>query len=63
MNTTITPTTLAFEYLRREEEENLTPAQFLIRFNQLKLEFADLMELTSLELREEISHAYRLGIH
>ncbi len=62
MNTDITPTALAFEYLRREEE-SLTPAQYLIRFNQLKLEFADLMELTSLELREEISHAYCLGIH
>ncbi|NIY46410.1 YdiH family protein [Cedecea colo] len=62
MNTDITPTTLAFEYLRREEE-NLTPAQYLIRFKQLTLEFAGLMELTSLELREEISYAWRLGIH
>lgn len=62
MNTSMTPTKLAFEFLRREEED-LTPAQYLIRFNQLKLEFADLMELTTLELREEISHAYRLGIH
>lgn len=62
MNTTVTPTTLAFEYLRREAE-NLTPAQYLTQFKRLTLEFADLMELTSKELREEISHAYQLGIH
>ncbi|EPF17044.1 MULTISPECIES: YdiH family protein [Cedecea] len=62
MDTEITPTTLAFEFLRREQEQ-LTPAQFLIRLQQLKLEFADLLGLTHLELREEISHAHRLGIH
>ncbi|ATF92770.1 Uncharacterised protein [Cedecea neteri] len=62
MDTEITPTTLAFEFLRREQEQ-LTPAQFLIRLQQLKLEFADLLGLTHLELREEIFHAYRLGIH
>lgn len=62
MDTDITPTTLAFEFLRREQEQ-LTPAQFLNRLQQLKLEFADLLGLTQLELREEIFHAYRLGIH
>ncbi|WP_455428081.1 YdiH family protein [Dryocola sp. LX212] len=62
MNTKTSPATLAFEFLRREAE-SLTPAQYLVKFNQLKLEFADLMELTSLELREEISHAHSLGIH
>jgi hypothetical protein len=29
----------------------------------LELEFADLMALSSMELKEEIDHAWRLGIH
>ncbi|NDJ58114.1 hypothetical protein GWD52_14125 [Enterobacteriaceae bacterium 4M9] len=62
MNTELTATTLAFEYLRREKEA-LTPAQFLTRVRQLRLEFQDLMGLTSSELVEEISFATRLGIH
>ncbi|MTD39300.1 hypothetical protein GIX45_11825 [Erwinia sp. CPCC 100877] len=62
MDKALTPATLAFEYLRREEE-SLTPAQYLTRVRQLQLEFADLMELTSTELLEEISFASRLGIH
>lgn len=62
MNNKLTATALALEYIRREEE-SLTPAQFLTRIRQLVLEFADLMELTSSELVEEISFATRLGIH
>ncbi|MBK4713742.1 MULTISPECIES: YdiH family protein [Tenebrionibacter/Tenebrionicola group] len=62
MDTDLTATRLAFEFLRREKE-SLTPAQFLTRVRQLRLEFEDLMELTSSELIEEISFAYRLGIH
>lgn len=62
MDCDLTPTELAFEYLRREKD-TLTPAQFLTRFRQLRLEFEDLMELTSAELVEEISFASRLGIH
>ncbi|WPM85651.1 YdiH family protein [Apirhabdus apintestini] len=62
MKTELNPTALALEYIRREAAQ-LTPAQFLTRVRQLQLEFADLMEPTSLELREEISFAHRLGIH
>jgi hypothetical protein len=62
MDNALTPATLAFEYLRREAEI-LTPAQYLTRVRKLQLEFADLMELTSTELLEEISFATRLGIH
>ncbi len=62
MDTELTATQLAFEYIRREKE-TLTPAQFLTRVRKLTLEFEDLMELTSSELVEEISFASRLGIH
>ncbi len=62
MENELSPTMLAFEYLRREKE-NLTPAQFLKRVKQLQLEFADLMELSYIELQEEIVFATRLGIH
>lgn len=62
MDTELTATQLAFEYIRREKEI-LTPAQFLTRVRKLTLEFEDLMELTSSELVEEISFASRLGIH
>lgn len=62
MDCELTATQLAFEYLRREKDA-LTPAQFLTRVRQLRLEFEDLMELTSAELVEEISFATRLGIH
>lgn len=62
MNTELSPAMLALEYIRREAEE-LTPAQFLIRLRQLQLEFADLLELTHIELREEISFASEYGVH
>lgn len=62
MNHDISPTQLAFEYLRRESG-NLTPAQYLQRFRQLRLKFADVMALSSHELKEEIMFARHLGIH
>ncbi|BDH45821.1 hypothetical protein TUM12370_18650 [Salmonella enterica subsp. enterica serovar Choleraesuis] len=62
MDYNISPTQLAFEYLRREQE-NLTPAQYLQRFRQLQLEFADVLALSSGELNEEIFLASRMGIH
>ncbi|WP_058909985.1 YdiH family protein [Entomohabitans teleogrylli] len=62
MNTELDPTTLAIEYLR-SQNETLTPAQYLTRVRQLRLEFADLLELTSVELLEEIAFAHRLGLH
>lgn len=62
MDTRITPTTLAIEYLRRENK-SLTPAQYLCQLQQLMLEFTDLQELTTRELHEEISYASQLGIH
>lgn len=62
MDTELTPVQLAVEYLRRESV-SLKPAQYLKRVKQLALEFADLMSLSSLELKEEIDHARRLGIH
>lgn len=58
----INPTQLAFEYLRREQE-SLTPAQYLQRFRKLRLEFADVLALSSIELKEEIFFAQRFGIH
>ncbi|WP_300001709.1 YdiH family protein [uncultured Cedecea sp.] len=62
MDARMTPSTLAIEFLRRENTK-LTPAQYLSQLQQLTLEFADLMELTSRELHEEISYARQLGIH
>ncbi|ADO48500.1 YdiH family protein [[Enterobacter] lignolyticus] len=62
MDTELTPAQLAVEYLRRDPGV-LTPAQYLKRVKQLELEFADLMSLSSLELKEEIDFAWRLGIH
>ena len=62
MDTEITPTQLAIEYLRRDKS-NLSPAQYLKKLKLLELEFADLMALSSMELKEEIDHAWRLGIH
>ncbi len=62
MDARLTPTALAIEFLRREDSK-LTPAQYLSELQQLTLEFADLMELTNLELHEEISYARQLGIH
>ena len=62
MDTRMTPTQLAIEYLRRENRP-LTPAQYLSQLQQLTLEFADLQGLTTRELREEISYARQMGIH
>lgn len=62
MDQLISPAQLAFEYLRRDSE-TLTPAQYLQRFRQLSLEFADLLALSSVELKEEIVFAAHVGIH
>jgi len=62
MDTELTPTQLAVEFLRRDTSP-LTPAEYLKRVKQLELEFAGLMALSSLELKEEIDYAWRLGIH
>ncbi|MGE0970371.1 YdiH family protein [Klebsiella sp. WOUb02] len=62
MDTELTPAQMAIEFLRRDPDV-LTPAQYLKKFKLLELEFADLMSLSSIELREEIDHAWRLGIH
>jgi hypothetical protein len=56
------PTQLAIEYLRRDKS-NLSPAQYLKKLKQLELEFADLLALSSNELKEEIYFAWRLGVH
>ena len=60
MDTEITPTQLAIEYLRRDNS-NLSPAQYLKKLKQLELEFTDLLALSSNELKEEIYFARRLG--
>jgi hypothetical protein len=52
----------AVEYLRRDQS-NLSPAQYLKKLKQLELEFADLLALSSSELKEEIYFAWRLGVH
>ena len=62
MDTLLSPAQLAIEYLRRETTP-LTPAQHLKRVKQLELEFADLMSLSAIELKEEIDFAWRLGLH
>ena len=62
MDTLLSPAQLAIEYLRRETTP-LTPAQYLKRVKQLELEFADLMSLSAIELKEEIDVAWRLGLH
>ncbi|KZR35805.1 MULTISPECIES: YdiH family protein [Enterobacter] len=62
MDTEITPTRLAIEYLRRDKS-NLSPAQYLKKLKQLELEFTDLLALSSNELKEEIYFAWRLGVH
>lgn len=58
----MTPDDLAIEFLRKENSQ-LTPAQYLHRLKQLRLEFADLLGLTNRELREEIQYASQLGLH
>ncbi len=64
MDTELTPTQMAIEFLRRDPTV-MTPAQYLkkLKLLELELEFADLMALSSLELKEEIDLAWRLGIH
>ena len=62
MDTLLSPAQLAIEYLRSETTP-LTPAQYLKRVKQLELEFADLMSLSAIELKEEIDFAWRLGLH
>lgn len=62
MDTEITPTQLAIEYLRRDNS-NLSPAQYLKKLKQLELKFTDLLALSSNELKEEIYFAWRLGVH
>lgn len=56
MSTQLDPTQLAIEFLRRDQS-NLSPAQYLKRLKQLELEFADLLTLSSAELKEEIYFA------
>lgn len=62
MDTELTPTQMAIEYLHRDTAV-MTPAQYLKKLKLLELEFADLMSLSSMELKEEIDLAWRLGIH
>ena len=62
MDTELPPTQMAIEYLRRDTAV-MTPAQYLKKLKLLELEFADLMSLSSMELKEEIDLAWRLGIH
>ena len=55
-----------FRFLHQTEDimdTELTPTQYLKKLKLLELEFADLMALSSLELKEEIDLAWRLGIH
>lgn len=56
MDTELTPTQMAIEFLRRDPTV-MTPAQYLKKLKLLELEFADLMALSSLELKEEIDLA------
>ena len=62
MDTEITPTQLAIEYLRRDKS-NLSPVQYLNMLKQLEMEFTELLALSSNELKEEIYFAWRLGVH
>ena len=57
MDTELTPTQMAIEFLRRDPTV-MTPAQYLKKLKLLELEFADLMALSSLELKEEIDLAW-----
>ena len=63
MDTELTPTQMAIEFLRREPHRHDPSAVSGKNFKLLELEFADLMALSSLELKEEIDLAWRLGIH
>lgn len=54
MSTDLDPTQLAIEFLRRDKTE-LSPAQYLKRLKQLELEFADLLTLSSSELKKRFT--------
>ncbi|RXX73203.1 YdiH family protein [Klebsiella pneumoniae] len=56
MDTDFTPTHMAFEYSRRHTNA-MTPAQYLKKLKLQELKFADLMALSSLDLKEEIDLA------
>lgn len=56
MSTQLDPAQLAIEFIRRDNSD-LSPAQYLKRLKQLELEFADLLALSSTELKEEIYFA------
>ena len=60
MSTQLDPAQLAIEFLRRDKTD-LSPAQYLKRLKQLELEFADLLALSSTELKEEIYFALAHG--
>ncbi len=62
MSTQLDPAQLAIEFIRRDKSD-LSPAQYLKRLKQLELEFADLLTLSSTELKEEIYFAWRHGVH
>lgn len=62
MSTQLDPAQLAIEFIRRDNSD-LSPAQYLKRLKQLELEFADLLALSSTELKEEIYFAWRHGVH
>ena len=62
MSTQLDPTQLAIEFLSCDQSK-LSPVLYLIRLNLLELEFAELLTLSSAELKEEIYFAWRLGVH
>ena len=62
MSTQLDHTQLAIEFLRCDQS-NFSTAQDLKSMKQLELEFADLLTLSSAELKEEIYFAWRLGVH
>ena len=62
MDTELTPTQMAIEFLRPAPTV-MRPAPYLNKLKLLEVEFADLMALSSPALKEEIELAWRLGIH
>ncbi len=61
MSTQLDPTQLVPLNFLRRDQSNLSPAQYLKRLKQLELEFADLLTLSSAELKEEIYFALASG--
>ncbi len=47
-------TQLAFEYIRNQNKVYSSPAEFLATVNKIKLEFADLIELSPSELNKVV---------